>query len=344
MLDFQGAIEVFTTCQQSKDVPADDYLRCVLRTSVWSDDAGCTGILIYTDNSIVDPWLVAQAVLNGTRSLCPLVAVQPVYMHPYTAAKMVSSLGFMYGRRIWLNMLAGGFKNDLVSLGDKTPHDERYKRMIEYTVTIQHLLKDTDPVTFEGCYYTVRGLRLRPALPPELWPGFVISGSSPAGRAAALAIGATAVEYPQPPAQIATGEGGFPLGLRRGVRIGIIAREDPDEAWRVAWGRFPEDRRGGLAHSLAMRTSDSVWHRQLSSLAREAAARDVYWLHPFENHKTFCPYLVGSYDSVSDEVARYLHLGYSTIILDIPQRMFDLETTAIVLRLATQKAELLAAV
>lgn len=341
MLDFGNAIEVFTTCPQSKEFAPADYLRRALDISAWSDEAGCAGMLIYTDNGIVDPWLVAQAVLQGTRRLCPLVAVQPIYMHPYTAAKMVASLGFMHGRRICLNMLAGGFKNDLAALGDTAPHDDRYARTVEYGVIMRDLLASDGPVTLEGRYYTLRGLRMTPTLPRELAPGFLISGSSEAGRAAAVAIGATAVEYPKPASALeaAAPEEAPPAGLRRGVRIGIIARADAEEAWRIAWARFPEDRRGRLASALAMRTSDSVWHRQLSQLARATLAQgDPYWLWPFENYRTFCPYLVGDYDTVSDEVARYLRLGYSTFILDIPVEADDLETTGTVFRAALDKA------
>jgi len=43
-----------------------------------------------------------------------------------------------------------------------------------------------------------------------------------------------------------------------------------------------------------------------------------YWLVPFQNYKTFCPYLVGSYDCVAPELTRYIERGYLTIILDIP--------------------------
>jgi len=39
---------------------------------------------------------------------------------------------------------------------------------------------------------------------------------------------------------------------------------------------------------------------------------------PFQNYKTFCPYLVGSYDHVADEVAHYVDVGYRTFILDVP--------------------------
>ena len=55
-------------------------------------------MLVYTDNGIVDPWLVSQTVIASTTRLAPLVAVQPVYMHPYSVAKMVSTLAYLHGR------------------------------------------------------------------------------------------------------------------------------------------------------------------------------------------------------------------------------------------------------
>src|SRR5207253_10279167 len=66
-------------------------------------------------------------------------------LFPYTTlfrsvAKMVTSLAFLHGRRVYLNMVAGGFTNDLAALNDHTPHDERYSRLGEYTVIIQGLL------------------------------------------------------------------------------------------------------------------------------------------------------------------------------------------------------------
>jgi alkanesulfonate monooxygenase SsuD/methylene tetrahydromethanopterin reductase-like flavin-dependent oxidoreductase (luciferase family) len=130
------------------------------------------------------------------------VAVQPLYMHPYTAAKMVAPLGHLHGRRIYLNMLAGGFKNDLVALNDTTPHDQRCERTVEYTLLIKRLLSGPGPISFERRYYQVRNLRIAPPLPTGLFPGILISGSSPAGLAAAKAIGATAVKYPAPADQL----------------------------------------------------------------------------------------------------------------------------------------------
>ena len=333
---FPAELTVFSTCPSSTTTP-DKYLERVATVARWSDDAGCAGMLVYTDNSLVDPWLISQSILQNTRSLAPLVAVQPVYMHPYAVAKMVSSLAFLYGRRLCLNMVAGGFKNDQVALNDLTPHDSRYERLLEYALIIKQLLEGGSPVTFHGRYYRVTNLTLHPPLPRHLFPQFLISGSSAAGLSVARALGAVAVKYPEPPdhCEIQFGASNALFG----VRIGIIARENADAAWRVALERFPEDRKGQLTHQLAMKTSDSAWHERLSEIGRlNRGTRSTYWLEPFENYKTFCPYLVGSYEDTSAELARYVRAGYTTYILDIPSVEEDLKHASVACRLAAQKA------
>jgi alkanesulfonate monooxygenase len=331
--DSKISVELFATCPQSKDISSDRYARSVADVARWSEQCGCKGILVYTDNSIVDPWLVSQIIIENTRNLCPLVAIQPVYMHPYSVAKMVASLGFLYGRRVYLNLVAGGFKNDLAALNDTTAHDKRYVRIIEYTNIIKRLLAGPEPVTVEGEFYKVDKLRMTPPLAPELFPGIFISGSSEAGLEAAKAIGATAVKYPKPAREYE----GQDDELDCGVRVGIIARSTESEAWEVAEERFPEDRKGELTHQVAMKISDSQWHKQLSALAEESkSGRSPYWLRPFETYKTFCPYLVGSYEAVAEELSRYISVGHSAFILDIPPTKEELHHTQIAFEQATK--------
>jgi alkanesulfonate monooxygenase len=328
--DNAGAVEVFSTCPASAAFDSA-YLIAVADAARWSEKHGCQGILVYADNSLVDPWLVAQVVIQQTTRLCPLVAVQPIYAHPYTVAKMVATLGYLHGRRIHLNMVAGGFKNDLTALADPTPHDRRYERLREYTEIVKRLLAGS-PVSYDGEFYKVDNLRLTPALAPELFPGVFVSASSEAGLATAQALDATCVHYPKPSRDYV---GGPPsAGARAGIRVGIIAREDEQEAWRIARARFPADRRGQLTHQLAMKTSDSVWHEKLSRLAVEGEG-SPYWLFPFQNYKTFCPYLVGTYERVGEELSQYLAAGFSTFILDVPPAEEDLYHTGIAFDRAT---------
>ena len=338
-------LKIYSTCPQSKDLDRSEYSQAVANVSRWSEAAGCTGILVYTDNGIVDPWLVSQIVIENTDRLKPLVAIQPIYMHPYSAAKMVASLAFIYGRAVSLNMLAGGFKNDLLALGDETPHDERYARTIEYTQIMMGLLRGGGPVTVDGHYYRVTNLRMTPPVPAELVPEVLISGSSPAGLAASRTLGATAVKYPRPPGEEQAWVGDDPAGSF-GVRVGIIARDSAEEAWRVANERFPEDRRGKITHRLAMQVSDSHWHHQLSErredsadIAASGGEPDPYWLGPFQNYKTFCPYLVGSYERVGQMLAHYIAIGSQTFILDIPASKEELEHIGIVFERAHHKVD-----
>lgn len=325
----------FSTCAPSNKVDRPSYMDEVVRVAQWSEAAGCEGILVYTDNGLVDPWLLAQIIVENTDRICPLVAVQAVYMHPYSVAKMIATIGHLYGRRIYINMVAGGFKNDLIALGDQTPHDRRYDRLVEYTTIIRQLLEPGRSVSFEGEFYSVSNLKMTPPLDPELYPGLTMSGSSDAGLAAARQIGAIAVQYPRPVTEYESEPIATDLDL--GIRIGIVARADGDEAWRVARERFPENRSGQLTHQLAMKVSDSVWHKQLSELGEHAAGEDnPYWLLPFENYKTFCPYLVGAYQTVASEVARYLEVGYETFILDVPESPEELEHIGSVFELAAQ--------
>jgi alkanesulfonate monooxygenase len=67
------------------------------------------------------------------------------------------------------------------------------------------------------------------------------------------------------------------------------------------------------------------------------AEQSVYWLVPFQNYKAMCPYLVGSYGQVGEELARYFGAGYRTVILDIPPDPEELEHTFAAFEAATQQ-------
>src|SRR5262249_47965177 len=137
-----------------------------------------------------------------------------------------------------------------------------------------------------GQFYRVENAVLKPEMDSALLPGFFMSGSSEAGIEAATATGAVAIQYPGPPDQAPRGVG------RCGVRVGIVARPVEEEAWNVALSRFPEDRKGQITRQLATKVSDSSWHHSLAEIG--GATRDrkqTYWLGPFENYQTNCPYL-----------------------------------------------------
>ena len=70
-------IEIFSTCPPSLGTAGAEYVRRVADVARWSEEAGCRGILVYSDNSLVDPWLLSHVIVQHTGRLRPLVAVQP---------------------------------------------------------------------------------------------------------------------------------------------------------------------------------------------------------------------------------------------------------------------------
>ena len=329
-------LDVFSACPASVGDLGRGYLEKIRDVAQWSENAGCRGTLIYCDNRLVDPWLLAQVVIQSTRRLSPLVAVQPVYMQPYSVAKMIATFAALHGRRVYVNWVAGGFKHDLEAMADTTPHDERYDRLVEYATLVRQLT-DGDTVTYLGKYYEAHGLKLQPAVDQELRPAFLLSGSSPAGESAGRVLDARAVTYALPPDSYQTAP--ERPGLSAGLRLGVIAREDRDVAWRAAYARFPPERKGALTRQLARKVSDSHWHEQMCHMAEERAeVEDPYWMIPFENYKTMCPYLVGSHEDVAGVLSQYVRRGFHTFIVDEPEKEEDLANARFAFDLATGKA------
>jgi alkanesulfonate monooxygenase len=155
-VQWSSEVQIYATCPQSSDVAREAHTQRVINVARWSEDAGCHGMPVYTGNGIADPWLVSQLVIQHTTTLIPLVAVQPAYLTPLSAAKMVASLGWMHGRAVAFNMVADGA-----------------------------------PVTHKGKHYRVRNLRMAPRLPLELMPDILASGSSAAGGGAAFGSGSS---------------------------------------------------------------------------------------------------------------------------------------------------------
>ena len=201
---------------------------------------------------------------------------QLVNMHPYTVAKLITSIAYLHGRKIYLNMVAGGFTMDLVALNDTTPHDFRYDRLVEYTNIITSLVAGRSPVNFEGRFYKVSNLGVETRRTGRIdarhlylrilggWAPVSVGNRSDRDRVSA------------PAARMR----GASRGPARGIRVGIIARQSSEEAWRIAHARFPEDRRGQLAHELAMEVSDSslqIGNFRIWAKRGESAAARIGW-------------------------------------------------------------------
>ncbi len=230
---------VYTTCPASTVDSPKQYLTRLRDVSRWTEAAGCRGFLVYADNSLTDVWLTAQTVIERTDTLVPMVAVQPVYTHPYAVAKAVASLAWLHERQVDLNLITGGFAKHLAELGDplREDHDGRYRRLREFALIIRDLLSTQSPTIFHGDHYRVDKATFHPPLPPALAPRLFVSGNSPASREVTDSLDATRLTYPAHPDDV--GNAWRESAHAVGIRIGIIARETSAEPGKPPSHAFP---------------------------------------------------------------------------------------------------------
>jgi alkanesulfonate monooxygenase len=325
-------LAVYATAPPGSGDGAAAFGEALATVSGWARDAGLRGLLIFTDNASMDPWAAAQFLIQRTDDLVPLVAVQPGYMHPFTAARMVSTIASLYGRRVDLNLVTGSYGPDLRALAPKIGHDERYERLLAYGQIIEALLRPgAESLTFQSRDYDVLNATIFPAMPEGLLPRTFVAGSSAPAFAVADRLGATRLTYPKALAEYENEPG----ALRgAGIRVGVIARETHDEAWRVATKRYRPDAASELFHRKVVQDIEAEWHQHLWRSSRAHRRPSSYWLYPFRTTREYCPYLVGDYDEVGAMMAAYMDLGVNTLILSLPREADDLHHAIEALRRA----------
>jgi alkanesulfonate monooxygenase len=301
-------LRVFPAISRNRD--PRKYVDELMRVARFADRNGFAGILLFEGNDVfVAPWAMAQHVIANTARSTPLIAVNPLYMHPFTAAKFVSSFAQLYGRKVYLNMITGTAVSDLEGLGDAQSHAARYIRLGEFVEVTRQLLSSPRPVNFKGQFYNTANLQLRPRLAGELMPEFLIAGQSEAAQRIAEETGCIKMQMLPPD---------LDKGLKApGMNFGIFARESRDEARAAATKRFrdnPDDRE---LLTLTMANTDSVWKRHLYDGQTGELQDNGYWLLPFLTFQADCPYLVGSYAEIGGKLKSFADKGLTTIMLDM---------------------------
>ena len=328
------ALSVYATCPRAVVRGADAFGASLTQAARWTEEAGLRGLLVFSDNGSVDPWVVAQHLLERTTSIVPLIAVQPEYTHPFTAARTVAALSRLHQRPVDLNLVTGSYGRDLVALGCGLDHDERYERLLAFGRILHGLLHGADALTHHSAYYDLAEATIYPSLPRGCRPRVFVAGSSAMSARVAGALRVTRLMNPKPPGDYA--EPGSTLD-GTAIRIGVIARESSELAWRIARQRYPDDRAKQRFHSTVVPSYEAQWLRDAwdaSSLAYDRP--DVYWAHPFRVSGEYCSYLVGSYDEVGEVLARYLGLGVTDLVLSTPFEEDDLHHAIIAVRRAEE--------
>ncbi|MEM9280439.1 MAG: LLM class flavin-dependent oxidoreductase [Verrucomicrobiota bacterium] len=291
----------------------ESYWKNVENVGQWCRDYRFTGPLLFTGNdTFVEPWVCAQSVVE--RFGCsPLVAVNPVFMHPFSVAKMVSSYAYTFKRKVYLNMVTGTSLSQHEALNDRIDHDAKYDRLREYIEIIQQLITASPgPVTYEGNYYEVKDLALVPPVDEALMPEFFIAGHSEKATEVREKTNSVGMQMLMPGLAA-------DCNASKGIHFGLVTRKTEEAAWAAAEKRFPESERGKFILERSMKNTDSVWKKRLKFAADTLDQSDNgYWLAPFRSFQADCPYFIGSHAQVRDLVVSLIGKGIEHIILDVP--------------------------
>jgi alkanesulfonate monooxygenase len=320
------AVDVFALVPRSFAV--EPWWQELIAVADLSDRFGYSGILIYNGNDVfVEPLLLAFALVQRTTHLMPLVAVNPVYMHPFSVARAVASIAQLHRRRLFMNLITGTALSHLAALDDQLGHDDRYERLVEFGSLVMELLTGR-PVTRSGRFYRTQNLQLPLRVRTELMPGLLVAGQSAAALAAARTLGATSLQMLPPGLETSPDRG-------RGVNLGVVTRVSEIEAWRVAKERYRDDDVGRKVLEASFSNTDSEWKRRLEVVATQAAAASPgFWLDPFRNFQADQPFFVGSHRQVAQLISTLVRSGIRVFVLDVPATEVEFSNLAAAFELA----------
>ncbi|MDN0198577.1 LLM class flavin-dependent oxidoreductase [Streptomyces sp. S.PNR 29] len=301
--------------------PTVAYLSQIARAA---EELGFVGALTPTGAWCEDAWLTTAMVSQNTERLKFLVAFRPGFVSPTLAAQMASTFQRQTGGRLLLNVVTGGESHEQKAYGDFLDKDARYRRTGEFLEIVRGLWQGKT-VGLAGEHLRVEEAEL--ARLPDPVPEVYFGGSSPiAGEVAAKHVDVY-LTWGEPPAAVAekiawirglaAKEG---RTLRFGIRLHVITRDTPEQAWaeanRLLEGFDPETVRSVQA---GLARSESEGQQRMLALHR--GGRDRLEIHP--NlwagiglvRGGAGTALVGSHDEVAERIKEYHSLGIDEFVL-----------------------------
>jgi alkanesulfonate monooxygenase len=315
--------------------PTLDHLVHVARTA---EAAGFEGMLVPTGEMCLDAWMVAATLAQHTERIKFLVAFRPGFVNPPVAARMAATLDSLTGGRILLNVVTGGHLHELAKDGDfvrddggewrEVDHDSRYRRTAEFMDVVTRSWHERD-WEHSGEFFRVAngGVAQRPAQRPH--PPIYLGGASDAAMETAARYADVYLMWGEPVelmAERAARAKQMAADLGRTIEVGtrfqIVCRETDAAARADA-----EDIVGSIAESFRekMRShadrTDSVGQQRQNALRGTGSDEQGEWLsdvlwNGFARARMGASVaLVGSGESIRNELARFVDAGIDTFIL-----------------------------
>jgi alkanesulfonate monooxygenase len=211
-----------------------DYLAEIARAA---EISGFQGGLIPSFPSTDEPWAVAAFLARQTRTFRFMLAFQPGFLNPVTAARMTASLQRATNGRALFNVITGGGGPSQLWWGDSVAHDDRYTRTSEFLDVLRGVWEG-GPFDYDGKFYKTGNAGLVEPLAGESFPEIYFSGSSEAALSVASKHAEYYLSWLEPFSQLRdkfqrVKERTDALGrkIKCAVRVDVIARATEEEAW-----------------------------------------------------------------------------------------------------------------
>ncbi|MEK1906337.1 MAG: LLM class flavin-dependent oxidoreductase, partial [Pseudomonas sp.] len=128
-----------------------DYLAEIARAA---EISGFQGGLIPSFPMTDEPWAISAFLARETRTFRFMIAFQPGFLNPVTAARMTASLQRATNGRALFNVITGGGGPSQLWWGDSAGHDARYNRTDEFLDVLRGVWSG-GPFNYNGRYYQV---------------------------------------------------------------------------------------------------------------------------------------------------------------------------------------------
>jgi alkanesulfonate monooxygenase len=300
------------------------YLAAVARAA---EQSGFTGVLTPVGAGCPDPWVVCSALAASTERLEFLVALRPGFALPTLVAQQAATFQELTGGRLRLNIVTGGDPLEQRAYGDFLDHDARYARTDEFLEVLRRSFGGA-PFDFAGAHVRVQGAGL--VDPPALPPIYLGGASAPAEDVSARLVD-TYLTWGEPPSlvrgrieRVRAKAAAVGRELRFGVRLHVISRDTPEEAWteadRMLAGMSPK---AIAATQERFARMDSVGQARMASLhggampdgARSLEVAPNLWAGIGLVREGAATALVGSHEQVAERIDEYAALGFDEFIL-----------------------------
>ncbi len=305
-----------------------DYLAEIARAA---EISGFQGGLLPSFPMTDEPWALSSFLARETRTFRFMIAFQPGFLNPVTAARMTASLQRATGGRTLYNIITGGGGPAQLWWGDSVGHDDRYARTAEFLYVLRGVWNGRGSFSHRGKFFSVENAGLPEILANESFPEIYFSGSSDAALICAAKHADYYLSWLEPSAQLAdkfarVKERTAQLGrrIKCAVRVDIVARATEEEAWREVSRGFENadpalvaDFKGGpgsTGDSVGVARQGGLRPKTLNSY-RDLIIEPNVWSGFTLLRGGQTNGIVGSYEQVAEKLDQLVQLGADAFIL-----------------------------